>query len=220
MLNRKEPTFVEVSAEYFLYLVDENKGKKFELPEGFETFARTCNRVVKWSLGPELAAQRRAKAILDAATEASETRGAIFEDEVKKRYSRERGDLFRHFDRMNILIQQLVTLSTVPTTILGALYCHIFEKSPNMVANLLKPKRTLLGCLPPHAWPEDPGVPPFVVAGGCLFSPRPIEGFRLYDGCAPERPHMFKFSVPQWFLDEGGWHGLRRFAFRRSKGAT
>ncbi len=218
MTNATASPLVQIPVEYFIYRADENGGEDFILPDGFETFARTCNRVVRWSVERELAAKRRAEENLHAGLDAALARDGSIEPQkiaLMDKCWAETGDLFRHYDRIPDLIQQLVMLATVPTTVYGDYY-YCFAEWPYEARNLLKRKQ--LRCLPRDAWPDNPGVPPFIIASDHLYSPRPIEGLRLYRGCTSDRPRIFKFSVPRRFLDEEGWHGLRPFARRRSKG--
>ncbi|HWE96355.1 MAG TPA: hypothetical protein VG269_20500 [Tepidisphaeraceae bacterium] len=192
---------VAVETEFFIYLAEENDFDHFPAAR---TFTRTCNRVVGWSAAAEFRAQKRAEAYLDENAE------DVPDDDVMEKHLELQGDLFLHHHRAAMMVQQLVALASVPESIYGDFCCTAFEKSPHWAAKLLKPRNTLYLCLHPSAWPDHPGVPPFAVFRGDLFSPVPMKGMRLYDGCKPAHPRNFEFQVPSWFLEDGGWPAMKQ----------
>lgn len=197
---------VEVNAEYFVYPLASDGERR--LPPG-KTFRRTCSRIVRWSAATEFRARHRAQAHLTARPDHLDSGG---EDAPIENPNHSRRALLRHCDRVGTMVRQLVALATLRTLMYTeCCCCEAFEDALSFGVGSSDQYRVLFRCLPTDAWPQHPGIPPFMAESTDLFSPIPIEGLRPYEGCAPVG--AFTFQVPRWFLNAGGWHSMKRLRY-------
>jgi hypothetical protein len=195
---------VQIGGEYYNYLVEDNPR---ELPPSVEelmTFARACRWCCDQSIGAEVRS-RHAGMAFDADPAGARSDDQVVEDLPAHELS---GGLGRHVLRLEVLVDQLVQLASVPLTVLGDYDCH-FPHEDTKWARFLRPRHTCFKMLPRNIWPENPGIPPFIVTSGHVFSPRLIAGLVLDEAVQQFGPRQFQFRVPQWLLKDCGWHNLR-----------
>jgi hypothetical protein len=115
-------------------------------------------------------------------------------------------DQHRHYQRVAHMTHQLVQLAAMQDLLFGD-YESLFVEQPRRASKFLGGDLRY-SALSPYAWPEDPGIPPFMLfADDFVFSPLPLEGLRPTLSSA-KRPLPFVFAVSDAFLAAGGWRVL------------